>query len=250
MVVLLYHYIINNARKKANTICGDYTMISTIMRTIILYLTVTIAIRLMGKRQIGDMQPNELVVTLLISEIAAIPLQDNEQPVLVGVAAISVLIFLEIIASILSMKSFMIRKVLNGKSVVIIKNGVIDQQAMRDVRMTVIDLIELLRNKDVFNLSDVAFAVLEVNGNLSVLLKKDAQTVTTKDLKLNLPDDSLPLPVISDGKIVAESLKALQSNKNKLYKILKHSKYKISDIFLMTLDRNGNHTIYEKDYNK
>ena len=162
-----------------------------------------------------------------------------------GVAAILVLIFLEIVVSILSMKSFLVRKVLNGKSVVIIKNGVIDQQAMRDVRMTVIDLIELLRNKDVFNVSDVAFAVLEVNGNLSVLLKKDAQTVTPRDLKLNLPDDALPLPVISDGKIVHESLKALQTNKSKLQKILKHSKYKINDIFLMTLDRDGNHIIHK-----
>ncbi len=221
-------------------------MISTVLRTIILYIVVTLAIRLMGKRQIGDMQPNELVVTLLISEIAAIPLQDSEQPVSVGVAAILVLVFLEIIISILSMKSFMVRKVLNGKSVVIIKNGVIDQQAMRNVRMTVVDLIELLRNKDVFNISDVAFAVLEVNGNLSVLLKKDAQTVTTKDIELNLPDDALPLPVISDGKVVYESLKALQVSPQKLFKMLKHHKAGVKQIFLMTLDRNGNHTIINK----
>ena len=246
-MILLYHYITNNARKKANTIYGDYTMISTIIRTIILYVVVTFAIRLMGKRQIGDMQPNELVVTLLISEIAAIPLQDSKQPVLVGIAAIAVLIFLEIIVSILSMKSFLVRKILNGKSVVIVKNGVIDQQAMRDVRMTVIDLIELLRNKDVFNVSDVAFAVLEVNGNLSVLLKKDAQTVITDDLNLNLPDDALPLPVISDGKIVYESLQALQLTEQKLQKILKHNKHGINNIFLMTLDRNGNHTIVTKE---
>ena len=222
-------------------------MISTVIRTIILYITITIAMRLMGKRQIGDMQPNELVVTLLISEIAAIPLQDSEQPVLVGVAAIFVLIFLEIIVSILSMKSFLIRKILNGKSVVIIKNGVIDQQAMRDVRMTVIDLIELLRNKDVFNVSDVAFAVLEVNGNLSVLLKKDAQTVSTKDINLNLPDDALPLPVISDGKIIHESLKSLQITRQKLNKMLKHNKAPVKNIFLMTLDRNGNNTITLKE---
>ena len=221
-------------------------MISTVFRTVILYIVVTLAIRLMGKRQIGDMQPNELVVTLLISEIAAIPLQDSEQPVSVGVAAILVLVFLEIIISILSMKSFMVRKLLNGKSVVIIKNGVIDQQAMRDVRMTVVDLIELLRNKDVFNIADVAFAVLEVNGNLSVLLKKDAQTVTTKDVELDLPDDSLSLPVISDGKIVYESLKALQITPQKLFKILKHHKAGIKQIFLMTLDRDGNHTIINK----
>ena len=144
------------------------------------------------------------------------------------------------------MKSFIVRKILNGKSVVIIKNGVIDQQAMRDVRMTVVDLIELLRNKDVFNLSDVAYAVLEVNGNLSILLKKDVQTVTTKDIELKLPDDALPLPVISDGKIVYESLKALEVTPQKLYKMLKHHKSDVKQIFLMTLDRNGNHTIIDK----
>ena len=116
-------------------------MISTVLRTLILYIAVTIAIRLMGKRQIGDMQPNELVVTLLISEIAAIPLQDTEQPVFVGIAAIFMLVFLEIIISILTLKSFFVRKIFSGKSVIIIKNGVIDQQAMRDVRMTVVDVI-------------------------------------------------------------------------------------------------------------
>lgn len=221
-------------------------MISTVMRTIILYITVTIAIRLMGKRQIGDMQPNELVVTLLISEIAAIPLQDTDQPVSVGIAAIFVLVFLEIIISILSMKSFRIRKLLNGKSVVIIKNGVIDQQAMRDVRMTVVDLIELLRGQNVFNITDIAFAVLEVNGNLSVLLKKDAQTVTVKDIGLKLPDDALPLPVISDGKIVYESLNALDKKPQDLYKMLKSKHTTAKQVFLMTLDRDGNHTIIKK----
>ena len=221
-------------------------MISTVLRTIILYITVTLAIRLMGKRQIGDMQPNELVVTLLISEIAAIPLQDSEQPVSIGIAAILVLVFLEIIISILSMKSFLVRKLLNGKSVVIIKNGVIDQQAMRNVRMTVVDLIELLRNKDVFNVSDVAFAVLEVNGSLSVLLRKGAQTVTTSDIELHLPNDALPLPVISDGKIIHESLKALQVSPQKLSDLLKRNKANAKNVFLMTLDRDSNYTIINK----
>lgn len=221
-------------------------MISTVIRTFILYVTVTVAIRLMGKRQIGDMQPNELVITLLISEIAAIPLQDTEQPMSIGLSAIFVLVFLEIIISILAMKSFFVRKLLNGQSVVIIKNGVIDQHAMRNVRMTVVDLIEQLRGQDVFNIEDVAFAVLEVNGNLSVLLKKDAQPVSVKDAKLNLPDSKLPLPVISDGKIVYESLKALEITKQKLNKILKHQCDSVKDVFLMTLDRDGNHTIIKK----
>ncbi len=221
-------------------------MISTVIRTIILYITVTLAIRLMGKRQIGDMQPNELVITLLISEIAAIPLQDTEQPMSIGLGAIFVLVFLEIVISILAMKSFSIRKLLNGKSVVIIKNGVIDQHAMRNVRMTVVDLIEQLRAQNVFNIEDVGFAVLEVNGNLSVLLKKDAQPVSVKDIELSLPDNNLPLPVISDGKIVYESLKALQISTQKLNKILKHQCDSAKDVFLMTLDRDGNHTIIKK----
>lgn len=221
-------------------------MISTVIRTVVLYIAVTLAIRIMGKRQIGDMQPNELVVTLLISEIAAIPLQDTEQPVFIGCVAIFVLVFLEIIVSILSMKSFAVRKLLNGKSVVVIKNGVIDRKAMSSVRMTVVDLIEQLRVQNVFNIEDVAFAVLEVNGNLSVLLKKDAQTVSVKDLNLNLPDDNLPLPVISDGRIIYESLQALNVTVQRLNKILKQKHTSVKQIFLMTLDRDGNNTIVKK----
>ena len=221
-------------------------MISTVLRTLILYIAVTIAIRLMGKRQIGDMQPNELVVTLLISEIAAIPLQDTEQPVFVGITAIFMLVFLEIIISILTLKSFFVRKIFSGKSVIIIKNGVIDQQAMRDVRMTVVDLIELLRGQNVFNINEVAFAVLEVNGNLSVLLKKDAQTLSVKDIDLTLPDDNLSLPVISDGKIVRESLDALKIKPSYIQKVLKTENTTAKDVFLMTLDRDGNQTIIKK----
>ncbi len=221
-------------------------MIYTVIRTIILYIVVTLAIRLMGKRQIGDMQPNELVITLLISEIAAIPLQDTEQPMAIGIIAIFVLVFLEIVVSVLSLKSFYIRKILNGKSVVVIKNGVIDQKAMKNLRMTVIDLIEQLRAQDVFNIEDVAFAVLEVNGGLSVLLKKDAQPVSINDLQLNLPDDPLPLPVISDGKIIFDSLKALETTPQALRKLLKPKHITPRDVFLMMLDRDGNYNIIKK----
>lgn len=225
-------------------------MISTVIRTIILYVVVTIAIRLMGKRQIGDMQPNELVVTLLISEIAAIPLQDADQPVILGIAAIFVLVFLEIVFSVIAMKSFCFRKLLNGKSVVVIKNGAIDQQAMRSVRMTVVDLIEMLRGQSIFDISEVAFAVLEVNGNLSVLLKKDYQAATVENLGLSLPNEMLPLPVVSDGKIVHESLKALDIKPAQLYKIIKKEKTTVKDVFLMILDRDGNHTIINKGSEK
>ena len=185
-------------------------MIITITRTIVLYIFVTLGIRLMGKRQIGEMQPNELVVTLLISEIAAIPLQDTSQPILNGVVAIFMLVILEIIISVITMKSLYVRKIMNGKSAVIIKNGVIDQNMMRQVRMTVLDLVELLRGQDVFDISTVSYAVLEVNGNLSVLLKSSEQPVTVKDIDIKKEKATLPLPVISDGKIIRESLDALE----------------------------------------
>ncbi len=222
-------------------------MISIIIRTFILYIAVTVAIRLMGKRQIGDMQPSELVITLLISEIAAIPLQDKDQPVIGGIVAVFFLVILEISASALTLKSFFVRKLLSGKSVVIIKNGIIDRKAMRDVRMTTLDLIELLRGQNVFDIGDVSFAILEANGNLSVLLKGKKQTVTAEDMKIKNKPDALPLPVISDGKIIPESLAALLIDKKTVMNILNKCNYKIKNVFLMTLDRNGNYNITSKE---
>ncbi len=225
-------------------------MIITITRTVILYIFVTLGIRLMGKRQIGEMQPNELVVTLLISEIAAIPLQDTSQPILDGVVAIFTLVILEIIISVTAMKSITVRKLMNGKSAVIIKNGVVDQQAMKNVRMTVLDLVELLRGQNVFDISTVAFAVLEVNGNLSILLKSSEQPATSGDLKLNKEAAVLPLPVISDGKLINESLKALETDSVKIKKILDDNNTVIENVFLMTMDRDAKFTLIKKRSNK
>ena len=222
-------------------------MFTALIRTLFFYLVITVAIRLMGKRQIGDMQPNELVVTLLISELAAIPLQDLNQPILSGITAILFLVIIEILISIASLKSFFMRKLLNGKSVVIIKNGTIDQQAMQNVRMTVLDLVELLRGQDVFDISQVAFAVLEVNGELSVLLKTEEQPFTKKDANLPKEKDGLPLPVITDGKIVTESLKALEISNKNISDRLKKQKLKPENVFLMTLDRSGNENIVKKE---
>lgn len=204
---------------------------------------VTVGIRLMGKRQIGEMQPNELVVTLLISEIAAIPLQDTSQPILNGAVAIFMLVIIEIIISVISMKSLAVRKLMNGKSAVIIKNGVIDQNVMRQVRMTVLDLVELLRGQNVFDISTVAFAVLEVNGNLSVLLKSSEQTVTVGDIEAQKPPAALQLPVISDGKIIDESLTALETSEGEIIKKVKKNGMKIENVFLMTMDRNGKYNL-------
>ena len=221
-------------------------MLAVIIRTVILYIALTLGIRLMGKRQIGDMQPNELVITMVISEIAAIPLQDKSEPILNGICSIFILVVLEILLSIAIMKNFTIRRLINGQSIVVVKNGVIDQHAMKRVRMTVLDLVELLRGQNVFDFNDVAFAVLEVNGDLSVLLKSQAQTVTPKDMNIKTDSAALPLPVISDGKLIKETLEALEITDRELSQILKSENVTEKDVFLMTLDRQKNTYIVKK----
>ena len=221
-------------------------MFITVYRTIILYIIVIISIRIMGKRQIGEMQPGELVVTLLISDIAAMPLQDTNQPVLFGVAAIFTLVTLEILMSVIALKSFFMRKLISGKSAIIIKDGTIDQKELKKVRMTVLDLVEMLRNQQVFDISTVSFAVLETGGNLSVLLKSKSQPVTAGDLNVKKSSAELPLPVISDGKLLSESMTALGITRKEVLNRLSSQRLKPSQVMLMTLDSNGNTNIVKK----
>ncbi len=223
-------------------------MIAIIIRTLILYIILTIGIRLMGKRQIGDMQPNELVVTLVISEIAAIPLQDTDQPILNGVCSIFVLVVLEILLSVLAMKNMTVRRLISGQSVIIIEDGVIDQTAMKKVRMTILDLVELLRGENVFEIEDVAFAVLEVNGDLNVLLKSQKQTITPKDMGQAPKAATLPLPVVSDGRVIEDTLRNFQISRSELNKLIEREKVKLKDIFLMTIDKDKNTSIVKKRY--
>ena len=221
-------------------------LIITIIRTAVVYIFVTLGIRLMGKRQIGDMQPNELVVTLLISEIAAIPLQDNSQPVLNGIVAIFILVIIEIFISVLAMKSVKIRKLMSGNSAVIIKNGIIAQAAMRKVRLTVIDLIELLRGQGIFKIENVAYAVLEVNGSLSVVPKSQFRPIQVGDIPKLKPDEpTLPLPVISDGKIIKDALNSLGGNVDEIKRRI--SPAAIEDVFLLTLDKKGKMKVIMKE---
>jgi uncharacterized membrane protein YcaP (DUF421 family) len=200
----------------------------------------------MGKRQIGDMQPNELAVTLLISEIAAIPLQDSSQPVLNGIVAIFMLVIIEIFISVITMKSIKFRKLMSGNSAIVVKNGVIDQKAMKKVRLTIIDLIELLRGQGVFNIEDVAYAVLEVNGSLSVLEKSPHQPAEKQDISgLKIKEASLPLPVISDGKIIKDALNSLGGNVDEIKRRI--SPAVVEDVFLLTLDKKGKMKVIMKE---
>ncbi|HIZ84691.1 MAG TPA: DUF421 domain-containing protein [Firmicutes bacterium] len=221
-------------------------MLVTILRTAILYVFVILGLRIMGKRQIGDMQPNELVITILISEIAAIPIQDINQPVVNGIIAIFMLVVLEILISFLSMKSVKARQVINGKSAVIVKDGQLDQKLMKRMRVTVADLMEVLRIQNVFHIDQVAYAILETNGQLSVLLKPEYQTATAADLDKHPADDGIPALVINDGRLLKEGLALSGASEEAVEQILKSQRLTYKQVFLMTMDKTGKHYIVRK----
>lgn len=225
-------------------------MLKVIARTVLMYIFVSIGVRLMGKRQIGDMQPTELVVTLLISEIAAIPLQDVSQPISIGLIAIFILVLLEIAASVIVLKNLRLRRIFSGKAVAVIKNGEIDQKAMRNVRMTVFDLVEMLRMQGIFDLDDIESAFLEVNGNLSVRHKPMRAPATPEQLGMNVPDGGISMTVISDGTVVDSSLRFLNMTREDLNIILKNENKRQKDIFVMTLNSKGESIIVEKENKK
>ena len=163
-------------------------MMMPVIRTAVLYLVVILCMRIMGKRQVGELQPSELVVTILISELASIPMQDLNRPVTNGIIAIFVLVLLELLLSALSLKSILFRKLFDGKSAIIIKNGVIDQKMMKKLRVTIDDLLEGLRQAGSFSIEEVDFAIMETNGKISVQPKQKYEPVSKGDMKLNARD--------------------------------------------------------------
>ena len=221
-------------------------MLTIILRAALLYLFVIVGLRLMGKRQIGEMQPGELVVTLLISEMAAIPLQDISQPVLLGIAAIATLVFLEVILSVVILKCPRLHRIISGSSRIIIKNGVLNQRELRSLRLTVGDLIELLRDRDVYDISTVAYAIMETNGSLNILLKSAERPATKGDLGKG-GTAALPLPVISDGILMKDALAELGVTRKAVDKILKENKLTAGEVFLLQIDRELNYTIIKKE---
>ena len=222
-------------------------MFVTLIRTIILYIFAIISIRIMGKRQIGELQPSDLVVTLLISQIISIPIQDTDIPLVNTLIPILLLVGFEILTSVFNMKSIKFRSFMHGHPVVIINDGVLNQKLLKDLRFTVDDLIESLRQKDVFDISQVQYAIVETNGQLSVLLKANYDTVTRDDLNLQPDSQGYQCPVIIDGKIVTQDFKICNTTIEKIEKTVKKEKIQVKDVLLMTIDATGNHTIIRKD---
>ena len=222
-------------------------MLTTIIRVTILYLFVTIAIRIMGKRNIGELQPTELVITLLLSEFASIPIEDNSVPLINSLIPVMLLISFEIINSIISMKSLKFRSLSDGNPIVIIKNGKLDQKQLKKLRFTVDDVLSGLRQKDIFDINDVAYAIIETNGTLSVLLKTANQNSTKKDVKASLKNDGFTCPVIIDGAIIKQNLNSCDLTKSDVMKILENKNVAKKDVFLMNIDNDKNTEIILKE---
>lgn len=222
-------------------------MLVTLARALILYVLIIFCMRIMGKRQIGELQPTELVITILLSEIAAIPMQDNALPLGNSIVAVLLLVGLEIINSIIVLKSSKCRSVLQGNSLVVIRDGIVDQKQLKRLRFTMDDLFDQLRQKDVFDISDVRYAIVETNGQLSVMLKPEKETVTAEMAGIDNPSKGLMCMVINDGKFLPRSFKEAEMTEEKINAILKKEKTPIDEILFMVADKEGNYTIVKKD---
>lgn len=183
-------------------------MLTLFIRTIIIYIFMFAIMRLMGKRQLSDMQPFDLVVTLLIANLASAPLADPAVPLLYGVVTIIALFVLQRLVSHISLKSEKMRRLICGSPLVVIAKGVVREDVMRSANYTLNDLSEQLRDKDVFSISKVEYAILETNGSLSVLLKPQFQQPTVEDMSLSAKKASPALLIVTDGKLHRDALQA------------------------------------------
>lgn len=212
----------------------------TFIRAVIIYITVIIAMRIMGKRQIGELKPHELVITVLVSQVASIPLEDNSMPLANMFVPILIFVSFEIIVSAISMKSINFRNIIQGKPIFVIKNGKLDEKQMKRLRFTVDDLIDAIRQKDIFDISTVQDAVIETNGSISVLQKAEESPVTPKQLNLSVDEVSTPITIVIDGKPVTEYFGKEKIKNSKIELVVNNENTDITKIMLLTIDDSGN----------
>lgn len=215
-------------------------MLVVLVRTLILYAVVVVVMRFMGKRQIGQLQPFELVVAIMISELAAVPMQNTGVPLINGIIPILTLLVAQLTMSFVALKSVKARGIICGKPAILIENGKIQEEELRREMYTLNDLLEQLRSKSIPNVADVEFAVLETNGQLSVLPKSQKRPVTPEDMKLKTQYEGLPLDFIIDGKVIQKNLEKAHLSEAWLREEL--SKFRIRDpreVLFASLDASG-----------
>lgn len=222
-------------------------MLILFARTVFLYLVLIAVIRFLGKRQLGQMEPSEVVVTMVIADLASISMQDENVPILSSIIPIGAVLLLELLLSELSMRSVKLRKLLCGKPVILIENGRFLQNNMRRTRVTLDELTSQLREKDVMDVSTVRYAILETGGNLSVFLFPEKQPVTPENMGIQPEKQALPITIISDGRVITDNLKKAGRDEKWLQKELKRQKSSLQQTFLLTVDETGKVCFFPKE---
>ena len=212
-------------------------MLLSYIRTILLYLALIFSVRLMGKRQIGEMEPSEFVVTMLVANLASIPMQDEGITLISGLVPILTVLGMELVLSGLIMRSVALRRLLCGKPVILIDNGKIIQENLRRTRISLDELTGHLREKDVLDLKSVQFAILETNGNLSVFPYPKEMPASAKEAGIPVKPVSLPITIVADGYVSKENLQKAGKDEKWLRTVLSRNKASAADTLLLTVDR-------------
>jgi uncharacterized membrane protein YcaP (DUF421 family) len=227
---------------------GIFMVITIFIRTLILYVLVVLVMRLMGKRQMGELQPFELVITIMISELAAVPMQNTGVPLINGIIPILTLLFLQTLITFGSLKSDFVKRLVCGSPTILIAKGRILEDALRKTQYSLNDLMEQLRIKGFFNIHDIEYAILETDGDISVIPKSQKRYVTPADLGIPTKYEGIPISVIVDGKIKEESLKyANLTLEQVLTEIKKRGVDNIRDVFFACIDPEGNWFVQKKE---
>ena len=222
-------------------------MILSYLRKILLYLTMIVVIRVMGKRQIGQMEPSEFVVTMMIANLATIPMEDDGIALFSGLVPICVILGTELVLSFLNLKSSRIRKLLCGKPVILIENGKVLQQNLRKTRISLDELTGHLREKDVLDLKSVQYAILETNGNLSVFPYPKEQPASARDAGIQVRQQFLPITIISDGELIKENLTIAGKDMHWVKRVLEQEHADLESTWLLTVDKQNHITFFRKE---
>lgn len=214
-------------------------MLLSMARTLLFYTVLLMAIRLLGKRQLGQMEPSEFVVTMLLANLATIPIDTLDQSVLAGLLPIALVFAAEYLLSLLTLKDIRIRRLFCGKPVILIENGKISQRNLRRTRLSLDELTMHLREKEVFDLATVKFAILETNGQLSVLRYAREQPASARDAGQKVRETELPITLISDGRLLRDNLSLAGKDEAWLQDALKKRHTAQTDVLLLTVDAAG-----------
>jgi len=222
-------------------------LLNVFTRGVILYLVLIAGIRFLGKRQLGQLEPSEVAVTMLVADLASIPMQDENIPITNGLIPIIAVLGTELLLSFLSMRSVKLRKLLCGKPVVLMENGRFLQDNMRKNRVTLDELVSQLREKEVIDPSTVQYAILETGGNLSVFPYPQERPAAAKEAGITTHKQNLPITIITDGRLMEDNLKKAGKDKKWLQKVLSKENATQKETFLLTVDSQNNTLFYKKE---